>query len=132
MACPTAIRARRGRPSAAGPTGRQRDHPDYALGNHTASFGLGCFTRAFFPGSGRAWSSASPDPGTAARLPATRSSSCRSSTGDLPGPREIFLAGFLRPTSDAVGRPVGVALGPHGSLLVADDVGDVIWRVTGA
>ena len=30
------------------------------------------------------------------------------------------------------GRPVGVTLGPDGSLLVADDVGDVIWRVTGA
>ena len=29
------------------------------------------------------------------------------------------------------GRPVGVTLGPDGSLLVADDVGDVIWRVTG-
>ena len=30
------------------------------------------------------------------------------------------------------GRPVGVTLGPDGALLVADDVGDVIWRVTGA
>jgi len=28
------------------------------------------------------------------------------------------------------GRPVGVAIGPDGSVLVADDVGDVIWRVT--
>jgi glucose/arabinose dehydrogenase len=30
------------------------------------------------------------------------------------------------------GRPVGVAIGPDGSLLVADDVGDAIWRVTGS
>ena len=37
-----------------------------------------------------------------------------------------------RTNGGSYGRPVGVTLGPDGSLLVADDVGDVIWRVTGA
>jgi glucose/arabinose dehydrogenase len=47
-------------------------------------------------------------------------------------PRDI-LSGFLAPDeSESYGRPVGVAIGPDGkSLLVADDVGDVIWRVAG-
>jgi glucose/arabinose dehydrogenase len=48
-------------------------------------------------------------------------------------PRDI-LTGFLAPDERvSYGRPVGVAIGPDGSsVLVADDVGDVIWRVTGA
>jgi glucose/arabinose dehydrogenase len=47
-------------------------------------------------------------------------------------PRDI-LTGFLPPDERvSFGRPVGVAIGPGGALLVADDVGDVIWRVTGA
>ena len=48
-------------------------------------------------------------------------------------PRDI-LTGFLsEDEKHSYGRPVGVAIGPDGkSLLVADDVGDVVWRVTGA
>jgi glucose/arabinose dehydrogenase len=43
------------------------------------------------------------------------------------------LSGFLTPDErESYGRPVGVAIGPDGALLVADDVGDVIWRVTSA
>jgi len=47
-------------------------------------------------------------------------------------PRDI-LSGFLSADErESYGRPVGVALGADGrSLLMADDVGDVIWRVTG-
>jgi glucose/arabinose dehydrogenase len=41
------------------------------------------------------------------------------------------LTGFLDEKGNARGRPVGVALDKHGALLVADDVGNVIWRVTG-
>jgi glucose/arabinose dehydrogenase len=41
------------------------------------------------------------------------------------------LTGFLR-GDDAMGRPVGVALDTHGGLLVADDVGNMVWRVSGA
>ena len=50
----------------------------------------------------------------------------------LAGPPRDILTGFLAPDERvSYGRPVGVTLGPDGSVLVADDVGDVIWRVTG-
>jgi glucose/arabinose dehydrogenase len=39
--------------------------------------------------------------------------------------------GFVRDNGDAMGRPVGVVLDAQGGLLVADDVGNAIWRVTG-
>jgi len=42
------------------------------------------------------------------------------------------LTGFLSPEGDAYGRPVGVAIDKRGALLVADDVGNAIWRVTSA
>jgi glucose/arabinose dehydrogenase len=53
--------------------------------------------------------------------------------GRPDGPPRDILSGFLAPDEKvSYGRPVGVAIGPDGSRLVADDVGDVIWRVTGA
>ncbi len=52
--------------------------------------------------------------------------------GRPAGPPRDILSGFLAPDERvSYGRPVGVTLGPDGSVLVADDVGDVIWRVTG-
>jgi glucose/arabinose dehydrogenase len=42
------------------------------------------------------------------------------------------LTGFVRDNGDAMGRPVGVAIDESGALLVADDVGNTIWRVTRA
>jgi glucose/arabinose dehydrogenase len=42
------------------------------------------------------------------------------------------LTGFIKENGDAMGRPVGVALDSSGALLVADDVGNTIWRVTAA
>jgi glucose/arabinose dehydrogenase len=52
--------------------------------------------------------------------------------GRPAGPPRDILSGFLAPDQGvSYGRPVGVTLGPDGSVLVADDVGDVIWRVTG-
>jgi len=41
------------------------------------------------------------------------------------------LTGFVNANGDAMGRPVGVAVDRHGALLVADDVGNTVWRVTG-
>ncbi len=41
------------------------------------------------------------------------------------------LIGFLSAEGNAFGRPVGVAIDKAGELLVADDVGNVVWRVTG-
>ena len=40
------------------------------------------------------------------------------------------LTGFVNANGEAMGRPVGVALDSKGALLVADDVGNTIWRVT--
>ncbi len=42
------------------------------------------------------------------------------------------LTGFVRENGDAMGRPVGVAIDWRGGLLVADDVGNAVWRVSGA
>jgi glucose/arabinose dehydrogenase len=51
--------------------------------------------------------------------------------GQLAGPSRDMLTGFLAPDErESYGRPVGVMTGPDRSLLVADDVGNVIWRVT--
>jgi len=41
------------------------------------------------------------------------------------------LTGFVKENSDALGPPVGVAIDARGALLVADDVGNTIWRVSG-
>lgn len=46
------------------------------------------------------------------------------------GDPEDVLTGFLDANGRARGRPVGVAIGGDGALLVADDVGNTIWRVT--
>jgi glucose/arabinose dehydrogenase len=43
-----------------------------------------------------------------------------------------LLTGFITEDGDAMGRPVGVAIDAHAGLLVADDVGNTIWRVTSA
>ena len=52
--------------------------------------------------------------------------------GRPSGPPRDILSGFLGPNEKVpYGRPAGVSIGPDGSLLVTDDVGDVIWRVTG-
>ncbi|MFM0061049.1 hypothetical protein PQR64_36105 [Paraburkholderia phytofirmans] len=49
--------------------------------------------------------------------------------GKPAGVPEDFLSGFLTADDHATGRPVGVALDAHGALLVADDVGNAVWRV---
>ena len=48
------------------------------------------------------------------------------------GPPQDVLTGFLDDNGSARGRPVGVAVDAKGALLVADDVGNVVWRVTPA
>ena len=54
------------------------------------------------------------------------------SGGQPSGPPEDMLTGFLNADGDAHGRPVGVAIDKVGALLVADDVGNTVWRVTSA
>jgi glucose/arabinose dehydrogenase len=106
--------------------------PDYALGGHTASLGL-CWlpagTLPGFPdgmviGQHGSWNRSSLSGYKVVFIPFAN--------GRPAGPPRDILSGFLSPDERAsYGRPVGVSLGPDGSLLVADDVGDVIWRVTG-
>ena len=51
--------------------------------------------------------------------------------GSLPSGEPVeILSGFVKDNGDAMGRPVGVAIDNHGALLVADDIGNTIWRVT--
>ena len=50
--------------------------------------------------------------------------------GKPSGPPLEVLSGFLSAEGDAYGRPVGVAIDRRGALLVADDVGNTIWRVS--
>jgi len=105
--------------------------PDYALGGHTASLGL-------------CWVAAGTLPGFPAGMAIGQHGSWNRSTlsgyklvfvpfeNGLPsGPPRDILWGFLAPDEKvSYGRPVGVTNGPDGSLLMADDVGDVIWRIT--
>jgi glucose/arabinose dehydrogenase len=106
--------------------------PDYALGGHTASLGL-CWlpagTLPGFPdgmviGQHGSWNRSTLSGYKVVFVPFV--------SGRPAGPPRDILSGFLSPDERAsFGRPVGVAIGPDGSLLVADDVGNVIWRVTG-
>ena len=51
-------------------------------------------------------------------------------SGGSPAGEPIdLLTGFINDRGEAKGRPVGVAIDKRGALLVADDVGDVVWRV---
>jgi len=52
--------------------------------------------------------------------------------GRPDGMPEDVLTGFVDPAGDAQGRPVGVAVDKHGAVLVADDVGGRVWRITPA
>lgn len=109
--------------------------PDYALGGHTASLGLCWMPAGTLPGFDQdgmvigqhgSWNRSTLSGYRVVFVPFA---------GGRPAgrPRDI-LWGFLAPDeSVSYGRPVGVAIGPNGrSLLVADDVGDVIWRVSAA
>ena len=104
--------------------------PDYALGPHVAALGL-TFSQgarlgpAFAQGAfvGEPWQL---EPRSAERLQGRVRPLLRRSAIRNAGRRAHRLYGHGK----AYGRPVGVAIGADGSLLVADDVGNRIWRVT--
>ncbi|MEW9585171.1 sorbosone dehydrogenase family protein [Paraburkholderia sp. DGU8] len=104
--------------------------PDYALGNHTASLGLVFYDRALFPAHYRGGAFVGQH-GSWNRKPRTgyKVVFVPFVDGKPAGVPEDFLTGFLTPDGHAIGRPVGVALDAHGALLVADDVGNAVWRV---
>jgi glucose/arabinose dehydrogenase len=105
--------------------------PDYALGPHTASLGLAwsggtslpsAFSHGMFVGQHGSWNRAPRSGYKVIFVPFN---------GAVPSGQPIdVLTGFVRNNGDAMGRPVGVALDGRGALLVADDVGNAIWRVT--
>ncbi len=107
--------------------------PDYALGAHTASLGLHFYRGAALPeryrggvfvGQHGSWNRSEPAGYKVIFVPFAN--------GAPSGAPEDFLTGFLNERGDAQGRPVGVASDATGALLVADDVGDIVWRVAPA
>jgi glucose/arabinose dehydrogenase len=105
--------------------------PDYAVGAHTASLGLAFssdkmlpvrFAHGVFIGQHGSWNRSSPSGYKVIFVPFT--------SGRPSGDPEDVLTGFLDARGNAQGRPVSVAIGGDGALLVADDVGNTIWRVT--
>jgi glucose/arabinose dehydrogenase len=107
--------------------------PDYALGPHTASLGLAYggesalpprFRNGMFVGQHGSWNRKPRSGYKVIFVPFV---------GGTPSGDPIdVLTGFLDEKERAKGRPVGVAIDKRGGLLVADDVGNVIWRVAGA
>jgi glucose/arabinose dehydrogenase len=106
--------------------------PDYALGGHTASLGLCWLPAGTLPGFPDGMVIGQHGSWNRSKLSGYRVVFVPFESGRPAGPPRDILTGFLAPDeSVSYGRPVGVTIGPDGSLLVADDVGDVIWRVTG-
>jgi glucose/arabinose dehydrogenase len=105
--------------------------PDYALGPHTASLGLAWsgqnslprqFAHGMFVGQHGSWNRRPRSGYKVIFVPFTE--------GQPSGPPVDVLTGFVKPNGDAFGRPVGVAIDTRGALLVADDVGNTVWRVS--
>ncbi len=107
--------------------------PDYALGGHTASLGLCWMPAGTLPGFPDGMVIGQHGSWNRSRLSGYKVVFVPFADGRPSGAARDILGGFLSPDERAsFGRPVGVAIGPDGSLLVADDVGNAIWRVTGA
>jgi glucose/arabinose dehydrogenase len=104
--------------------------PDYGLGSHVAPLGL-VFSSARMP---RNYSSGAfiGEHGSWNRSPRSgyKVVYVPFADGRPAGEPMDFLTGFVSSGGDAYGRPVGVAIDAKGGLLVADDVGNVVWRVS--
>jgi glucose/arabinose dehydrogenase len=105
--------------------------PDYALGNHTASLGLTFdqgsalpeqYRGGAFIGQHGSWNRKPRSGYKVLFVPFAQ--------GRPSGPPFDVLTGFVDTQGEALGRPVGVAIDKSGALLVADDVGNTVWRVT--
>ena len=107
--------------------------PDYALGSHVAPLGLvhsagntlaPQYASGMFIGQHGSWNRKPRSGYNVVFVPFDAAG--KPSGGPVP-----VLTGFVSPEGDAYGRPVGVAIDKRGALLVADDVGNVVWRVSG-
>lgn len=105
--------------------------PDYAVGPHTASLGLtfaegsrlpAPFTRGAFVGQHGSWNRKPHSGYKVIFVPFD--------AGKPSGQPVDVLTGFLNDQEKAMGRPVGVVIDQQGALLVADDVGNKVWRVS--
>ncbi|WP_454633226.1 PQQ-dependent sugar dehydrogenase [Bradyrhizobium cenepequi] len=107
--------------------------PDYALGAHTASLGLTFNTGNLFPPD-MAGGALIGQHGSWNRKPRSgyKVIFVPFANGKPAGPPRDILTGFLNDQGEAQGRPVGVRIAQDGALLVADDVGNTVWRVTPA
>jgi glucose/arabinose dehydrogenase len=107
--------------------------PDYALGGHTASLGLCWMPAGTLPGFPEGMAIGQHGSWNRSKLSGYKLVFVPFADGRPAGPPRDILWGFIAPDErESYGRPVGVMIGPDGSLLMADDVGNVIWRVTGA
>jgi glucose/arabinose dehydrogenase len=107
--------------------------PDYALGAHTSSLGLTFYDGKLFSqryaggafvGQHGSWNRKPRSGYKVIFVPFAN--------GRPSGMPQDILTGFVSPGGKALGRPVGVAVDRMGALLVADDVGNIVWRVTPA
>jgi len=107
--------------------------PDYALGGHTASLGLCWVPAGTLPGFPEGMAIGQHGSWNRSTLSGYKLVFVPFENGRPSGPLRDILSGFLSPDERvSYGRPVGVALGvDRRSLLMADDVGNTIWRVTG-
>jgi glucose/arabinose dehydrogenase len=97
--------------------------PDYALGNHVAPLGMVFAGGGAFVGQHGSWNRRPLSGYNVVFIPFAH--------GRPAGQPLEVLGGFVSEDAEARGRPVGVAPDKRGALLVADDVGNVIWRLTG-
>lgn len=106
--------------------------PDYALGSHVAPLGLAFYTAEALPdkyrggafvGEHGSWNRKSFNGYKVVFVPFA--------AGKPSGRAEDVVTGFLNGNEEARGRPVGVGVDTKGALLIADDVGNTVWRVTG-
>jgi glucose/arabinose dehydrogenase len=107
--------------------------PDYALSSHVAPLGLTFYTADSLPNKYRggafvgehgSWDRSQFNGYKVVFVPFNG--------GHPNGKAEDVVTGFLDADGQARGRPVGVAIDKTGALLIADDVGNTVWRVTAA
>ena len=107
--------------------------PDYGLSSHVAPLGLAFYTGTDLPpqyrggafvGEHGSWDRTQLNGYKVVYVPFTG--------GRPSGMAQDVVTGFVGPEGKAYGRPVGLAVDSHGGLLIADDAGNVVWRVTAA
>ncbi|WP_050420653.1 PQQ-dependent sugar dehydrogenase [Bradyrhizobium tropiciagri] len=107
--------------------------PDYALSSHVAPLGVAMYTRGdlaptfqsgAFVGEHGSWDRTPLNGYKVVFVPFT--------SGKPSGPAQDVVTGFLDVNNHARGRPVGLAIDRIGALLIADDVGNTVWRVSSA